>query len=263
MESVTAPDSVPIANDKLSVATMMYNTNFGSLDVACHLAESLLARALASEKSIAACRQMFYACYALRMSGSLDRAIAGFTASFRMATEMDAPRLAEDAAWQLAIVYRALGDNQQADEWTACLETLCESADNEMASSHNIAHRCQVAILERNADRAAELLTQSKRTSLNTPLSLANQAFLELGTSLLDAHWVPDEALLMVARAHYDRLSWKGFIDVFALTFFSALERAQRLPEAISLAMEYLTVRRRERAPVHVCLQRWIDERTR
>jgi hypothetical protein len=263
MESVTAPGSAPIANDKLCVITMMYNTIFGSLDVARQLAESLLSDVVTSEKSTAAWRQTFYASYALRMSGPLERAIAGFTASFRMATEMDAPRLAEDSAWQLAAVYRALGDNQQADSWTTCLETLCESADNEMASGTNISHRCQVAILERNADRAAELLIQSKRTSLNTPLSLANQAFLELGASLLDAHWVPDDALLIVARAHYDRLSGNGFIDFFALTFFSALERVQRLPEALTLATEYLTVRRRAQTPVHVCLQQWINDRTR
>jgi hypothetical protein len=197
------------------------------------------------------------------MSGPLERAIAGFTASFRMATEMDAPRLAEYSAWQLAAVYRALGDNQQADSWTTCLETLCESADNEIVSNHNIGHRCEVAILERNADRAGELLIHWQRTSINTPRSLCYQAFLELGTSLLDAHWVPSEALLAVARTHYDRHSRHGIADFFALTFVSALERAQRLPEAISLATEYLTVRRRERAPVHVCLQRWIDERTR
>jgi tetratricopeptide (TPR) repeat protein len=263
MESVTASGSAPIANDKLSVSTMMYNTIFGSLDVAHQLAESLLANALANENSTAGFRQIYNASNALRVTGPLERAIAGYTASFRMATEMDAARLAEDAAWQLAIVYRALGDNQQADRWTTCLETLCESADNEIASNANISHRCQVAILERKADRAGELLIQSRRILVPSPRSLADQAFLELGTSLLDPHWVPDEALLTVARTHYDRHSWHGFSDFFALTFFSALERAQRLPEAISLATEYLTVRRRERTAVHVCLQRWIDERTR
>jgi hypothetical protein len=262
LESVTAPDSVPIANDKLRLVTMMYNTIFGSLDVARELAESLLADALANEKSTAAWRQMFNASFALRMSGPLERAITGFTASFRMATEMDAPRRAEDAAWQLAIVYRSLGDYQAADRWTTCLETLCGSADNEVASNANISHRCQVAILERNADLALELLIQSRRILVPTPRSLANQAFLELGTSLLDPHWVPSEALLAVARAHYDRHSWHGCSDVFALTFFSALERVQRLPEALTMATEYLTVRRRELAPVHVCLQQWISDRT-
>lgn len=262
LESVTAPDSVPIANDKLTLVTMMYNTIFGSLDVARELAEGLLADALANGESTKAHKQMYNACCALRTCGPIERAITGFTACFRLATEMDAPRLAEDAAWQLAIIYRALGDNQAADRWITCLETLCASADNEIASSHNISHRCQVAILERKADRAIELLIQSRRILVPTPQSLADQAFLELGTSLLDPHWVPSEALLAVARTHYDRHSWHGYSDVFALTFFSALERVQRLPEALTMATEYLTVRRRERISVHAYLQQWISDRT-
>jgi hypothetical protein len=160
-------------------------------------------------------------------------------------------------------VYRALGNDLQADYWVNHLETLCESGDNAVASAANISHRCEVAILKRNVDQAVELLEQSRRVLVHTPGSLADQAFLELGTGLLDPHWVPSEAMLREARAYYEQFSYQGTVDVFTLTFCSALERAQRLPEAISLATEYLTVRRRERAPVHVCLQRWIDERTR
>lgn len=252
-----APTEKEIAtDDRIQRMALLFHTIFGSLDTAEQIAHSLYAKARRQPASTTSHHDAGRAAFTLRMCGKSAIAIEAFEFSYRTAIEIDALRLAQFPAWQLANMYLEMADEPQANNWTGTLATLFESEEDEVSSSFVLAYFCRVAIYNRDFDSATELFERCKRSYPRFPTVKAHAyvVALEIGTQLLDSEWVPSDALLEVAGARYESTSRFGTSDFLSTVYFRALERAGRLDEARTLTLKYVKNTRRDRSPLAVGL---------
>jgi hypothetical protein len=252
-----SPTEKEIATDgRVQRMALLYHTIFGSLDTGEHLAESLFKNALKQPASTMTYQDAGRAAFTLRMCGKTARAIEAFEFSYRTAMEIDAPRLAQFPAWQLANLHLELADDANAVTWTNALAQLFESEEDEVSSSYVVAYFCRLAIYNGQFDRAMQLLERYKRAYPRFPTVKAHAYLvaLEIGTHLLDPEWIPSTALLEVANARYELTARFGTSDFLSTVYFSALERVGRKSEARSKASEYVANLRRDRSPFAVGL---------
>ncbi len=255
-ESIAPTEKEIATDDRFQRIALLYHTIFGSLDTGEHLAESLFGKALKQPASTAAYQDAGRAAFTLRMCGKTARAIKAFDFSYRTAIEIDAPRLAQFPAWQLANLHLEMADDANANAWTNALAQLFESEEDEVSSSYVVAYFCRLAIYNGQFDRATQLLERYKRAYPRFPTVKAHayMVALEMGTNLLDPEWIPSAALLEVADARYKLTSRFGTSDFLSTVYFSALERVGRKFEARTKASEYVANLRRDRSPIAVGL---------
>jgi len=264
-QSIAPTEKEIFSEDRVWRMALLYHTIFGSLEVASHIASALFAKALSQSASTTSYQDAGRAAFALRMCGKLDSAVDAFSLSFRTAIEIDAPRLAQFPAWQLANLYLERGDESKANDWTDTLAKLFESEEDEVSSSFVVAYFCRLAIYNGQFDIAIELVERCKRSHPRFPTVKAHAyvVALEIGTQLLHPDWIPSDALLEVASARYEATSRFGTSDFLSTVYFKALDRAGRHIEAARLATEYVHVRRRDRSPLAADLRRQLDDLSR
>ncbi|WP_309669923.1 AAA family ATPase [Gemmatimonas sp.] len=251
-QAVSPTDREVASEDRIQRMALLYHTVFGSLSTSEQIAKTLCSKAATQPASTMAHHDAGRAGFALRMCGSVAAAIDAFNVSYRIAIEIEAPRLAQFPAWQLANLYLEMGDELLANEWTETLAKLFESEEDEVSSSYVLAYFCRIAIYNCQFERAIELLERCKRAYPRFPTVKAHAyvVALELGTHLLDPSWIPNNALLEVARSRYDATATFGTSDFLATVYFRSLVRAGRLEDACAAMEEYTSVRRRDRSPL-------------
>ncbi|QJR34376.1 AAA family ATPase [Gemmatimonas groenlandica] len=255
-QSISPTDKEIATDDRIQRMALLYHTIFGSLDIAELVAQSLYSKSLRQAASTTSYQDAGRAAFTLRMCGKTALAIEAFNYSYRTAIEIDAPRLAQFPAWQLANLYLEMADEPSANDWTSTLAKLFESEEDEVSSSFVIAYFCRVAIYNRDIDGAIELLERCKRAYPRFPTVKAHAyvVALEIGTQLLNPTWIPSDALLEVASARHESTARFGTSDFLSTVYFSALQRAGRLEEAREKIVDYTNSLRRDRSPLAVSL---------
>ena len=250
--SVAPTDKEVATEDRVQRMALLYHTIFGSLSTSEQIANSLFCKAASQLASTTSYQDSGRAAFALRMCGSVSIAIDAFKVSYRMAIEIEAPRLAQFPAWQLANLYLEMNDESQASEWTETLAKLFESEEDEVSSSFVLAYFCRIAIYNCQFERALDLLEKCMRAYPRFPTVKAHAyvVALEIGTHLLDPDWIPSDALLEVAKSRYDATAKFGTSDFLSTVYFQSLQRAGRIEEARAAVDEYSTAVRRDRSPL-------------
>ena len=235
---------------------LLFHTIFGDRALSRVLASKLmhLARGepLTTQRYHDSCRAGF----AFRYSGSLDDVISAFTQGFETAMELQLPRLAQYAAWQLSTVLLDAGIESRADHWHATLEDLFASDDDLVASSFVSAHLCRVAIHQRKRNEAKQYQAQHARALPRRPVAVASsfEAALEIGVGLLDDGWCPTAEQLETALSRHSRTASYAPSDFFTSVLLRAHVRRGRVADAERFAHVYLTDQRREALPLSVAL---------
>ena len=255
--SIAPTDKEIASEDRIQRMALLFHTIFGSLDIAGHIAQSLYTKSLRQAASTTSYQDAGRAAFTLRMCGKTALAIEAFEYSYRTAIEIDAPRLAQFPAWQLANLYLEMADEPRANAWTSTLAKLFESEEDEVSSSFVLAYFCRVAIYNQNFDSATELLERCKRAYPRFPTVKAHAyvVALEIGTQLLNPEWMPSDALLEVVTARHESTAQFGTSDFLSTVYFRALERAGRCEEARAKILEYINKLRRDRSLLAVDLE--------
>lgn len=259
---VIAPTEKELAVDEtIQRMALLYHTIFGSLDTGEQIARALYERAKRQPASTSTYQDAGRAAFTLRMCGRTSTAIEAFEFSYKVAIEIDAPRLAQYPAWQLANLYLEMPDPVKAHHWTTTLAELFKSEEDETASGYVVTYFCRLAIHNREFERATAFLERYKRAAPRFPTLRANAYLvaLEIGTHLLDPDWIPSEALLEVATVRYEATAHSGAYDFSATVYFNALDRAGRHAEAREKALDYIEKRRRDRFPLSTALRELTD----
>lgn len=248
-------------DESIQRMALLYHTIFGSLDTGEQIALALYERAKRQPASTSTCQDAGRAAFTLRMCGRTSNAIEAFKYSYNVAIEIDAPRLAQYPAWQLANLYLEMPDPVNAHHWTNSLAELFKTEEDETAAGYVVGFFCRLAIHDRDFQKAAALLERYKQAAPRFPTLRANAYLvaLEVGTQLLNPSWIPSEALIEVATARYEAAAQSGAYDFSASVYFSALYRAGRHAEARSKASYYVEERRRDRFPLSTDLRELTD----
>jgi hypothetical protein len=229
---------------------LVYHTVFGSIDTAMQLAIDLLARnedVRATTQSVSECGR---AGYVLRMTGDRGRSKMALKLAYDRALKIEAPRLAEYPAWQLAQVAIEEGDSASAVRWTTVLRDLAESNSDEAANTYVHSHLCLFAISQGKRKEAEGQLARCQKALVGIPpiRTVAFITALELGVGLMDKRWAPSPALTDAAISHFDRVSSFCAGDYLASRIGEALYRTGHLEQAQRLLTVYMNKKRRERS---------------
>ncbi|AMW05419.1 hypothetical protein GEMMAAP_12635 [Gemmatimonas phototrophica] len=229
---------------------LLYHTVFGSVETAVQLANDLLERnedVRSTTQSIAECGR---AGYVLRMAGDRSRAKFALELAYERALAIEAPRLAEYPAWQLAQIGIEEGNSEASSHWTTTLRNLAEGNADEAANSYVHGHLCLFAISQGKRREAEFQLARCQKTlaGLQPIRALAFSLALELGVGMMDKRWAPNSALINAALAHFDRVSGFCAGDYSASRIGEALIRTGDSNRARSLLTHYLQAKRRERS---------------
>lgn len=253
------------ADESFQRMALLYHTIFGSLDTGEQIAQALYERAKRQPASTSTYQDAGRAAFTLRMCGRTSSAIEAFEYSYKVAIEIEAPRLAQYPAWQLANLYLEMPDPVKAHHWTNTLAELFKTEEDETASGYVVTYFCRLAIHNREFEQAAAFLERYKRAAHRFPTLRANAYLvaLEVGTHLLDPEWIPSEALIEVATVRYEATAHTGAYDFSATIYFSALHRAGRHEEARSKLSDYVEKRRRDRFPLSTALRELTDNWSR
>jgi DNA-binding SARP family transcriptional activator len=258
-----APTQQEVAlDDRVERMALLYHTIFGSLQIGESIAKAMFRKAMALPASTTSYQDAGRAAFTLRLCGCIDQAKHAFEVSYQKAIEIEAPRLAQFPAWQLANLYLEENSKPDLDLWKSQLATLFQSEEDEVSSSYIVAFFCRAAIKDRDIESAKSYLEHCKRVYPRFPTVKAHTYLvaLELGTCLIDPEWMPSAAILEVARARFDATARFGTSDFFVSAFTEALVRAQRAEEATQLLSNYLRNLRRDKSPHSFTIQLLRDQ---
>jgi DNA-binding SARP family transcriptional activator len=254
-----APTQQEIAlDDRVGRMALLYHTIFGSLSSSESIAKAMFKKAITLSASTTSYQDAGRAAFTLRMCGCIEQAKHAFEISYQKAIEIEAPRLAQFPAWQLANLYLEENSKPDSDFWTSVLSSLFQTEEDEVSSSYVVAYFCRAAIEERDIKSAKKYLDNCKRVYPRFPTVKAHTYLvaLELGTFLIDPEWMPSDAILEVAQARFDATARFGTSDFFVSTFAEALVRARREEEGAALLSHYLQNLRRDKSPYSFNIQR-------
>jgi len=247
--------------EKLNHLSLLYHTIFGDLDTAEWVAEKLIASATARGVSTSACQTIARAGFTLRLTGATDKAQSALALAYEMALTLEAPRLAEYPAWQLAQMAIDAGSLECLGRWSTALEKLTAQESGPIATGFAQAHFCREAIFRNNHTQALLFLsrTQESQPRFPTPKASAYVVALELGARLLDPIWVPSEGLTEAAIEKHRRTASYGTSDFLTSCIIEGLIRSGRDTDARVLARNYLEHMRRERSAPSFTLARSLE----
>jgi hypothetical protein len=197
------------------------------------------------------------AAFTLRITGNMSLGKKAFLAALESCKEVDAPRLAEYPAWQLAQIAIDEDNLEDLERWNQELSGLLAYESDPVSSGFAAAHFCRDAIYRRDADRALEFLSMVKSAlpRIPTPKASAYVVALELGAQLLNPRWRPSEALVAAAFEKHERTGRYGTSDYLTSVLIDALVRLGRSAEAGEVATRYLEQMRRERSAPSTALK--------
>lgn len=249
----------PLANggrtlDRLS---LMFHTIFGELDSARSIAKSFVSDAQSRQLSTTDAQDLGRAAFALRVAGDTTLGKAAFRSALEACKDLDAPRLAQYPAWQLAQIAMDEGSDDDLDRWNDELSSVLEFDSDPTSSVFAAAHFCRDAIYRGDIDRAMELLriVKSALPRIPTPKSSAYTLALEIGANLLNSRWRPEDGLVEAAIDKHQRTARFGTSDYLTSTIADALTRKGKIDEARGIAVNYIENMRRERAAPSVTLR--------
>ncbi|MCE2901207.1 MAG: ATP-binding protein [Gemmatimonas sp.] len=244
--------------DKATRASLLFHAIFGDITRADAIATEIIELGDSLGKSTTTVTNLGRAAFALRLCGNYVLSRAGFVKQYELALELDAPRLAQYSAWQLAQLELDLGNIPQVEHWNQQLRNLLESDDDPISSCFARAHLCRCAIEDKDQERAVMVLDEVKAAlpRFPTPKAAAYIIALELGAKLLDPAWDPSAALIDTATARHGQTSKYGTTDYLTSTICEALMRTGRFDVARDLAASYISSVRRERSAPSTALAR-------
>jgi hypothetical protein len=169
---------------------------------------------------------------------------------------LDAPRLAQYPAWQLAQIAIDDGDRESLLSRNSQLIELCDTDLRAIETSFIAGHLCHSAIVLRNEAEARDYLQKAKAAQPRFPTKKANAYLtaLELGVELLAQDWVPSELFLESAQERHRLISPFTKADFFTSVLGEALLRVDRTDDARNLLTRYVQSSRRERGRPGVAL---------
>jgi DNA-binding SARP family transcriptional activator len=249
--SAFSPTEMDFAtNERAQRVAILYHTIFGSLDTATACARALYTRAVSMQPSPGGHQDAVRAAFALRLCGHATEATHAFQDSYRIAIELDLPRLAQFPVWQLANMALEVGDRKGAAEWTNILAELFKSDEDPISSSFVVGFECRSAIFHGDHDAALNHFERFQRSHPRfPPIKAATYLIaLELGVRLLIPEWMPSEAFLAVAKTRFEATARFGTSDFFSAVYCEALLRVGRKSEAERTLSTYLREIRRDRS---------------
>jgi DNA-binding SARP family transcriptional activator len=245
------------AKQGLDRLSLFFHTIFGELDSAREIAIDFLQSTVGTTLSTAGAQDVGRAAFALRISGETAIAKNSFLCAFEALEALDAPRLAEYPAWQLAQIAMDEGNDDDLHRWNDELSNLLSQESDPVASSFASAHFCRDAIYRGQFDSAMALLERVKGTlpRIPTPKSSAYVIALELGAHLLNSRWRPAEGLLEAALDKHERTARFGTSDYLTSVLVDSLLRLGKSEEAARFASRYVEDQRREKSPPSATLR--------
>ncbi|MBY0490895.1 MAG: AAA family ATPase [Gemmatimonadaceae bacterium] len=253
-EELILQSARPTGLDRLS---LLFHTIFGDLETARSIASAYVSEAVDRALSTTDAQDLGRAAFALRIAGDTSLGKNAFISALESCKELDAPRLAEYPAWQLAQIAIDEDNIEDLDRWNQELSSLLEFDSDPVSSGFAAAHFCRDAIYRADADRALQFLSMVKSAlpRVPTPKASAYVVALELGAQLLNPRWRPSEALVAAAIEKHERTGRFGTSDYLTSVVVDALIRLGRSVEAGEIATRYIERMRRERSPLSTALK--------